>query len=65
MNPPEDQRVGRLGSIGPAILIAAVVLGPGSILANSKVGWQYGYDMVWVLVVRFLPSQEKTTNSRM
>lgn len=50
MNPPEDQRVGRLGSIGPAILIAAVVLGPGSILANSKVGWQYGYDMVWVLV---------------
>ena len=37
-------------SFGPAIIIAAVVLGPGSILANSKVGWQFGYELVWVVV---------------
>ena len=37
-------------SLGPAIIVACVVLGPGSILATSTVGWKYGYDMVWILV---------------
>ncbi|TWT34748.1 NRAMP family divalent metal transporter [Blastopirellula retiformator] len=36
-------------AIGPAIIVASVVLGPGSILSNSKVGAAYGYDMIWVL----------------
>ncbi|MBL4885580.1 MAG: Nramp family divalent metal transporter, partial [Planctomycetaceae bacterium] len=35
---------------GPAIIIAAVVLGPGSILTSSKVGCQYGYAMLWVIL---------------
>ncbi len=35
---------------GPAIIIAAVVLGPGSILTSSKVGCQYGYAMMWVII---------------
>ncbi len=38
-----------LGAFGPAIIVAAVVLGPGSILTSSKVGCQYGYRMLWVL----------------
>lgn len=38
-------------SLGPAIIVASIVLGPGSILTSSKVGCQYGYDMIWVLVV--------------
>lgn len=36
-------------AIGPAIVVASVVLGPGSILSNSKVGSAYGYSMIWVL----------------
>lgn len=36
-------------AIGPAIIVASVVLGPGSILSNSKVGAAYGYSMIWVL----------------
>ena len=40
---------GFLRSLGPAIIIASVVLGPGSILTSSKVGCQYGYDMLWVM----------------
>ena len=48
--PPQSRRRGGISSFGPAIIIAAVVLGPGSILANSKVGWQFGYDLVWVVV---------------
>lgn len=38
-------------SLGPAIIVASVVLGPGSILTSSKVGCQYGYSMVWVLLL--------------
>ncbi len=44
----------RLLSAGPAIVVASVVLGPGSILTNSKVGWQHGYALVWVLAVACL-----------
>lgn len=40
-----------LKSIGPAIIVASVVLGPGSILTSSKVGHQYAYSMAWVLVL--------------
>ena len=36
-------------SIGPAIIVAAVVCGPGSILTASKTGANYGFGMVWVL----------------
>lgn len=42
---------GGLKSLGPAIIVASVVLGPGSILTSSKVGHQYGYSMAWVLVL--------------
>ncbi len=38
-------------SVGPALIVACVVLGPGSIVANSTVGWKFGYEMVWVLVL--------------
>ena len=36
-------------AVGPAIITASVVLGPGSILSASKIGYQHGYAMVWVL----------------
>lgn len=38
-------------ALGPAFIVASVVLGPGSILASSKVGAQYGFSMVWVLLM--------------
>lgn len=38
-------------SIGPAIITASVVLGPGSILTSSKVGAANGYTMIWVLIL--------------
>ncbi len=37
--------------IGPGLIIACVVIGPGSILTSSKVGATYGYGMLWVVVV--------------
>ena len=41
-------------ALGPAVIVASVVLGPGSILTSSKVGAEYGYRMVWVLVLAAL-----------
>jgi len=35
--------------IGPAIVVAAVVLGPGSIVTASRLGCEFGYQMLWVL----------------
>jgi manganese transport protein len=40
-----------LKSIGPAIIVAAVVLGPGSILTSSKVGSSFGLIGFPVIVV--------------
>ncbi len=42
------QRVIR--GIGPAIIVACIVLGPGSILTSSKVGCQFGFELAWILV---------------
>ncbi|MEL7265663.1 MAG: divalent metal cation transporter [Planctomycetota bacterium] len=39
----------RLQDIGPAIVVAAVVLGPGSIVGASSVGCQYGLLLWWVV----------------
>ncbi|MFG0262036.1 MAG: NRAMP family divalent metal transporter [Novipirellula sp. JB048] len=39
----------RLARIGPAIVVAAVVLGPGSIVSASRVGCEYGLDLLWVV----------------
>ncbi len=36
-------------SIGPALITACVVFGPGSLLISSKVGATYGYDLLWLL----------------
>ncbi|MBP7052632.1 MAG: divalent metal cation transporter [Phycisphaerae bacterium] len=38
-------------SIGPALITACVVFGPGSLLISSNVGAKYGYELLWLLVV--------------
>ncbi|MDB2347001.1 divalent metal cation transporter [Verrucomicrobiales bacterium] len=40
-----------LNSIGPAIIVAAIVLGPGSILTSSKVGALYGYPALGIVAL--------------
>ncbi len=37
-------------SIGPALITACVVFGPGSLLISSNVGATYGYDLLWLLL---------------
>ena len=40
-----------LKSIGPGFIIASVVLGPGSITVASRIGSEYGYMFLWVIVL--------------
>jgi Mn2+/Fe2+ NRAMP family transporter len=42
---------GILRRIGPGLVTAAVVLGPGSIVASSRAGAQASYALVWLLAV--------------
>ena len=38
-------------SIGPGLITACVVIGPGSILTSSKVGANNGFDLTWIVVL--------------
>jgi len=38
-------------SIGPALITACVVFGPGSLLISSNVGARHGYELLWLLIV--------------
>ncbi|GAB2778297.1 divalent metal cation transporter [Rhabdobacter roseus] len=40
-----------LASLGPGIITAALVFGPGSLTLASKIGSLYGYQLLWVSVV--------------
>jgi len=39
-----------LSVIGPAFITAAVVLGPGSISTASRMGGDFGYSLIWLMV---------------
>ncbi len=38
-------------TIGPGIITAALVFGPGSLTVNTKLGATYGYNLIWVLII--------------
>lgn len=48
---PQSRMFRFFKALGPAVIVASVVLGPGSILSSSKVGAAYGFGMIWVLVL--------------
>jgi len=50
-------------SLGPGFIIAAVVLGPGSITVSSKIGATYGYSFLWVILVGAISMSVYTTMS--
>jgi manganese transport protein len=38
-------------SFGPALITACMVFGPGSLLISSNVGANYGYELLWLLLL--------------
>jgi Mn2+/Fe2+ NRAMP family transporter len=47
-NAPATRRWYR--ALGPGLITACVVIGPGSILTSSKVGAEHGYAMSWIVL---------------
>ena len=41
-------------SLGPGVITAALVFGPGSLTINTKLGASYGYSLLWVLILAML-----------
>ncbi len=37
--------------LGPGIITAALIFGPGSLTINTKLGAAYGYSFIWVIVL--------------
>ena len=48
--PPRKRRKGLLRHVGPALILATVVIGPGSLTLNTIAGGLYGYTLLWVPV---------------
>lgn len=46
-----NQRSPLWRSVGPALITACVVFGPGSLLISSKIGATYGYELLWLLLL--------------
>lgn len=40
-----------LGVVGPGMITAALVFGPSKVTITSKLGADYGFDLVWIIVV--------------
>ena len=41
-------------SLGPGLITAALVFGPGSLTITSKLGAVYGYHLLWVIIIAAL-----------
>ncbi len=50
-NRPSSKFSNWLAYLGPGIITAALVFGPGSLTITSKLGASYQYQLVWVIVI--------------
>ena len=46
-----EQRPSWWRSIGPALITACVVFGPGSLLVSANIGASHGYQLLWLLIL--------------
>ena len=46
-----EQRLSWWRSIGPALITACLVFGPGSLLVSANLGAEYGYELLWLLIL--------------
>ena len=49
--PPQAHRRGLFHHVGPALILATVVIGPGSLTLSTIAGSLYGYALLWVPVI--------------
>jgi len=46
-----EERLPWWRSVGPALITACVVFGPGSLLISANIGATHGYELLWLLVM--------------
>jgi manganese transport protein len=51
MTPELNGRLPWWRSIGPALITACVVFGPGSLLISANIGADHGYHLLWMLIL--------------
>ena len=51
LSPTESPQRKWYQALGPGLITACVVIGPGSILTSSQVGAKNGFDLTWIVVV--------------
>ena len=51
MNTPQPSGLKWYHRLGPGLIIACVVIGPGSITTSSQVGATHGFSLTWVVLV--------------
>lgn len=44
-------KINWLSVLGPGIITAALVFGPSKMTITSKMGADYGYDLLWVIIL--------------
>lgn len=40
-----------LKKVGPGIILTGIVIGPGNITTSAMMGANYGYQMMWLLII--------------
>ena len=56
-----------LQRLGPGIITAALVFGPGSLTLNTKLGAGFGYSLFWVIILAmvFMEAYTRMSTSRL
>lgn len=60
-SPTRGTGFGILNRVGPGLVTACVVIGPGSILTSSQVGAREGFSKIWVIAVAVIFMMTFTT----
>lgn len=51
---PSSKKGTFLKSVGPAFITSALIIGPGSITLASKIGANFGHQLIWVVILMII-----------
>lgn len=45
------KRFNWIHTIGPGLIVGALVFGPSKLTITSKIGANFGYDLLWIIII--------------
>lgn len=45
------KRFNWIHTIGPGLIVGALVFGPSKLTITSKIGANFGYDLLWIILI--------------